>query len=405
VRTMGPGDPSLRILDSSIGAGRGESLKAGALVFVRILGAAEAPGTAGGPALYRVAIGRLALTAAYSAGLAAGALEPGTLLKARVERAGQAILLKLAEPEALAAQRAVDAIPPAGMPNDQAARAAVTALLREGIGPEAKALARVRRAALRDGDAEGGELAELAAKMEAKGIPATDAALDLLSALADGRGGKGGSGEGRGTPEKWPRPAEGEAKPEAAPEAAFEAAPEAPVASPLALDTAALDGVSLVGDFGEEELPQKLAALLRHIVTRVGEGGTGQESGALPLFNHLRGPEGSWVIAPFRFALGAVDFAGSFRIHLPYVRGGRGRFEGLFTASSGEKTADWSFKLNFGGGLAPALGISGPGGLSELGLAALGKELAGMACSVSAIDSPEGLGIGGASGAGLDFDA
>jgi hypothetical protein len=132
----------------------------------------------------------------------------------------------------------------------------------------------------------------------------------------------------------------------------------------------------------EGELPSYLAGLVRAICSRSGGG-----SDPLALFNHLRGPEGSWVIVPFRFSLDAVDFAGSFRIQLPYVRGGQGRFEAFFSASRDHSAEDWSFIIGFGGGRAPSLRIDPPRGgaaesLARSGTDRLAAELAAYSCSV-----------------------
>jgi len=196
MRTPGPVDPSLRIVDAGAGQGAGQEagLKAGALVSVVVRERL-------GSGLYRVSIGRELLTASSSF-----PLELGSTLKARVESSGSGLLLRLASQEgpALArdlspsAARAASALAAAGLPNDQAARSALAALLREGMAPEARSLARVRRAALRDGES-GGEGTDLAAKMEAKGMSAEEAALSDILSFMDGRGGGGRSrDDGRG---------------------------------------------------------------------------------------------------------------------------------------------------------------------------------------------------------------
>lgn len=315
-------------------------------------------------------------------------LEPGALLRARVERSGEGLLLRLAakegrEPAARdgAAARAAAALSAAGLPSDPAARAAFAALLREGMAPDARALARVRRAALRDADS-GGEEADLAAKMEAKGMPAEEEALGEILFLMEGRGGEGeGGGEGK------------EPEPDARPPAGLAAEPFAP---------GDLDEDFSV-ELPEGELPRYLAALLRSLAMRQGGG-----CDSLALFNHLRSPEGSWVILPFRFDLDAVDFAGSFRIQLPYVRGGQGRFEAVFSASRGPSTEDWSFFVSFGGGRAPSLRIDAPRGAEARArsrVEALARSLAARSCSVRIGGGDRGEEPSGAGVAGLDFDA
>jgi hypothetical protein len=349
MRTTGPNEASLRLTSADAG------LRAGAIVsvVVRERIGADFKGIGG---LYRVAIGPRLLTASSATGL-----EPGTVLKARVERSGDAILLRIAARDLR--ESAGPALSAAGLPNDVAARAAVAALLREGMAPEARALARVRRAALREA-AEGGEWTDLAAKMEAKGIPAEGAALEGLVFLSKG-GYESADGGGEGDREER-------------------------------------QGTELVEtlELPESELPSVLGALLRGLVIRTGG------SGPLTLFNHLRGPQGSWVFVPFRFALDAVDFSGSFRIQLPYVLGGYGLFEASFSASRGTASEDWSFFLSFGGGKTSTLRIERPeGGNGGLGGSLFDKfaaELAALSCSVrvSSRGAAEGAGD-----EGLDLNA
>jgi hypothetical protein len=283
-----------------------------------------------------VAIGPRLLTASSTTGL-----EPGTVLKARVERSGDAILLRIAARDLR--ESAASALTTAGLPNDEAARAAVAALLREGIAPEARALARVRRAALREA-AEGGEWTDLAANMEAKGIPAEGPALEGLAFFFDG--GRG-TADGGGSGDRKERQG-----------------------------TELAETLELI----ESELPSVLGALLRGLVIRTGGGGP------LTLFNHLRGPQGSWVFVPFRFALDAVDFSGGFRIQLPYVLGGYGLFEASFSASRGSASEDWSFFLTFGGGRASTLRIERPegckGGFGGSLFDEFAAELVALSCSV-----------------------
>jgi hypothetical protein len=387
MRTPGPVDPSLKLVDAGAGRSVGQEagLKAGAVVSVVVREKL-------GGELYRVSIGRELLTASSSS-----PLELGTVLKARVERSSAGLLLRIATkedsplPRAFAAAEAAKAanaaslLAAAGLPNDQAARAALAALLREGMAPEARALARVRRAALRDGES-GGEGAELAAKMEAKGMSAEEEALgELLSFM----GGRGGGGRGRGHGRGEGRGEEEEVIP-----------PRDQASSGLGLPESLDPGKDFRADVPEGELPPFLAGLFRAICFR-----SGGDCDPLSLFNHLRGPEGSWVIVPFRFGLDAVDFAGSFRIQLPYVRGGQGRFEAFFSASRGPAAEDWSFFAGFGGGRAPSLRIDPPRGgaaesLARSGLDRLAAELAAYSCSVRMGERGGDQGAGG-----LDLDA
>jgi hypothetical protein len=379
MRAQSPNEATLKLEFGPTDAGRSDSLKPGALVSIKIVERI-------GPELYRVAVGPRLLAAA-SAGLGVGALGPGTILKARVERSGDTILLRLAARDSRESVAAV--LSASNQPNDAAARAAVAALLREGIAPDAQALSRVRRAALRQA-AAGGERTDLAAKLEAKGIPAEEATIDRLaqacaSASSGGDGAStGGRGEGDrkkdGEKEKWRK---------------YEAGTELPehFLSRMVL---------------EPDLPSVLGDLLRNFAIRTGSGDEARAS--LALFNHMRGPEGSWVIVPFRFTLGRVDFAGNLRIKLPYVQGGPGRFDARFSASQGDIIHEWLCFLEFGGGREASLRIVPPSGdagreaWARLNL--FSSELASIPCAVKVqsveafASETEGLGI-----AGFDVDA
>lgn len=232
--------------------------------------------------------------------------------------------------------------------------------------------------------------------MEAKGIASDGDALEgLIDACAAALSG-GGQGDARDDAGQGGDPENGRDA------SAFDSGAGA---------EAATLGLDLGRDFErvvpEPELGRTLAALLRGLAVRA-EGETGSET--LVLFNHARGPEGSWVIVPFRFSLDAIDFAGSFRILLPYARGGSGRLEAVFTASSVAGLEEWGTYLSFGGGRASALRIDAPKGHEgafEGPLERLGAELATLSCSVrvgsgtasqGAVPSVRGE-------AGLDLDA
>jgi hypothetical protein len=233
--------------------------------------------------------------------------------------------------------------------------------------------------------------------MEAKDFPAEDAALDTLGFLSDGRNGSGGNrNPSNGSEEKEPghRAAGGEKDEQ-----------EARIVPPASLDsmTCADLGADFRSDIPEADLTRGLACLIRALATR-----TGGEGDSLTLFNQLRGPEGSWVLVPFRFSLDEVDFAGSFRIQLPYVRGGRGRFEGYFTASRGFRGEDWSFFVNFSGSHAPSVRIVAPvgkGGAAASHLASLTEELAAHSCSVELSVAENGAGLSVGRIEGFEFDA
>ena len=354
-----PHEVSLRLIAASKDAGREGNLRAGASVSIVVL-------ERRGSELYRVAIGQNILSA-----VSTSPLEIGAVLKARVERLGGAILLRLESPsqgqtEGASGRDSLSALlRAASLPDDPSGRLAAAALLREGLSPDLRSLGRVRRASLREG-ADGG-WTDLAAQMEAKGLPAEDTPLAALVDLAQGRG-QGGRGEG------WKQGQEG---------------PEVE----------------------EGELPRVLGELLRQCALRSAEESGIPSQDSLALFNHLRGPEGSWVIVPFCFSLDAVDFSGSFRIHLPWVRGGQGLFEARFSVSRGTSSRFWSFLLSFGGGRVSSLRVDAPD-ISDKGLFAsqfegFGAELALLGCRLRLSSRDEGVGENppDARAAGLAFDA
>lgn len=89
MRTIGPNEASLRIVDASAGAGRAQSLKAGAVVSVLIRERIDpGAGRAGADAqLYSVAVGSRILVASSSTPLVLG-----SVLRARVESSGATLL-------------------------------------------------------------------------------------------------------------------------------------------------------------------------------------------------------------------------------------------------------------------------------------------------------------------------
>jgi hypothetical protein len=395
MRTAGPNEASLRIVDAPKGAGRGESLESGTVVFIRVHERIGPDPKAGKPgsALYRVSLRSESDRAVFGKDLfvasSAHSLEPGSLMKASVERSGDAILLRMSgrEPsspsQGQARTQASTLVSAAGLPPDTAAFSALAALLREGMAPEPRALARVRRVALQDD----GERIKLAARMEAKGIPAEEEALDDLlrgSAAAPSFGGRGASDSREGEADAGSARQEGGAE-----------------FGNLERD--------IERSVPEAELPRVLAAFLRALATRAGgldDDGPGREGASLALFNHMRGPEGSWVIVPFGFALDAVDFAGNFRIQLPYVRGGAGLVEAHFSASQGAEPEDWTVLLAFGGGRDSMLRIEAPesrkSSMAGVSFDAFEAELAAMRCSLSIGPRREAEGDGSE---GLDVDA
>jgi hypothetical protein len=395
--SFGPIDTSLLLIDTSAGRGAGQpaSLKAGAFVSLTVLERLSSrPGDLAGTNGYLVRAGSRVLEV-RAARLAGTVLEPGTKLRAKVESnasGGLALRLLPASKGSLAGpvarnlprdpgDRQAATFAAAGLPNDSASRTALAALLGESARPDPRALARVRRAALRD-SGEGG-LADMAAKMEAKGIRADADAVDELIVLSDARSGGEGGGDsaGSGGSGSGGDSARGER--------------ELPVP---AVDLSR----GFRAEFDEDDLPRALGDFIRCLASRSDSG-----SGKLALFNHLRGKEGSWVILPFRFALDEVDFSGSFRIQLPYLRGGQGRFEAFFSASRGLESEDWSFFVSFGGAHPSSLRLVKPKSakLSADRIEAFAAELAVISCSlqVSERELPGSSALGRRGG--FDFDA
>lgn len=323
MRTSGPLAGNL----IAIGAGQGrpgaeaQGLKAGAVVSLRVLADL-------GGGLYRVSAGQTLLTAKSELPLKVGSLFP-----ALVERRGESLSLRpLADRVPLFTRTAL----PEGA--DRATGAAVAALLREGLAPRAEALGRVRRAFLRasavgakSDDETEADRVELAARMEAAGMPAEDTVLDAIQAEAGGTGGRH-SGD---------RAPEGEAGETGDLPGHDARLPE--LDRPFALE------------LPEDKLPDFLAALLKGIALR-----SGGEGCLLQLFNHRPGPTGSWTYAPFAFELDSIAFEGTIRIQSPSLIGGPGRIEAVFLARRGLGASEgagrrWSIGLDFGAGAGDSL--------------------------------------------------
>jgi hypothetical protein len=373
MKTAGSTDASFLVKGADAGAGRGESLRAGAFVFIEVRERLS-------PELYRIAVGSRLMTASSRA-----ALEPGALLRAKVERSGDGFILRMLDSGRRAKDAAAQAILRAGLPVDEASRMALAALLGSGMPPEGASLSRVRRAALKAaGREDEAGLVELAARMEAKGLAADDAALEALSLAGDGR--SGGS-DGRGGGRDSGRDGRGEERGDGSDRAA-EGAGQA-------------GGFDLERDFSrlipEESLAGELGAFLRALTLRAsGEDGASLEapgsSGSvgnegLGLFNHAKAKDGGWLLVPFRFALDSVAFAGNFRIQLPYVPGGTGRIEARFDATCEGSSEAWKASLSFGGAARPALRIEAPGNgessrFSSL-IASFESRMAAAGCSVA----------------------
>ena len=300
-----------------------------------------------------------------------------------------------------------------GLPDDGASRLALAALLAEGQRPEGPALRRVRNAALRGAPGEEASWAELAARLEAKGLGATDAAVEALGDALSGEGGGGDGGTGgsagggssdggqaggstgdgvgggdggSGGSAGGGSSDGGQAGGSAGNGADGRGGPEGRGQGAAGPTAAELER-GFRREVAEEELPALLGGLLRGLAGR-----SSPRAGILGLFNHARGPEGGWVALPFRFSLDAVDFRGSLRILLPYIVGGPGRMEARFFAARKEAEASaWGFDLSFGGGRTSSLVLRAEGrrGEAERRLADLAETLAASDCSVRLAGSGE----------------
>ena len=368
------------------GAGPETRLRAGAVVSVEVLERLE-------PGLFRVAAGGLILKAR-----AQSALDPGSVFQARVEREGNGFALRVLGGRADAFKALILR---AGLPDDALSRLALAALLREGLAPEPRAVMRVRRAAAEARDElDAADRRALAARLEAKGLAAEDSFVDAVSA----RGGDyRGEGHGRDAGQDRPgqgkpgqdRPAQGREDPAMGRADAAEAEKRVEGSVPFGGGALGPDSApeattfDLEGGFerllSPEALPSALASLIRSLSLR-----SGGEGNLLSLFNHLRGPEGSWVHVPFAFDLDSIAFSGSFRIKLPYALGGPGRMEARFETSRGgeEEKREWRASLSFGGGRHPELRLA----VDEPRYYAAAKRLlGGLEDELSAFECPVSL--------------
>jgi hypothetical protein len=348
MRTAGPSD-SLFLVNS---AGSSPGLRVGAVVFVTIREKLA-------PGLFRIAVANGSLVAR-----AGGDFTLGSTFRARVERSsGGGTRLHVLPAREGQKGGLPEILARGGLSDDIAGRLAAAALLSEGMSPETRALARVRRLLLRRSgssisagddstDPLDAERRALAARMEAKGIPAEEEVFEAIAAESDGSA-KDGRHE-RGKSDNKERSG----------------------------DFTDIEN-GFVARVSETELPSVLGMLIRALAMRAGG-----EGSFLNLFNHFRGPEGSWIYVPFRFGLDSIDFSGQLRIKLPYLAGGAGRLEAGFSVRKEGQAADsvWAIALSFGGGAKPALRLS-PGcektGNKTAGmLPILEGELTRFGCSV-----------------------
>lgn len=361
MKTPGSQAASFIVRDAAVGAGHDlglrAGLRAGAVVFVEVLERL-------GPSLYKISVGSRYLTASSQA-----FLEPGALVRARVERSAEGFVLRLLDART-STRDALDAvILKLGLPGDEASRRALAALLGAGISPDAAALSRVRRAALRAAarDEDAGRV-ELAARMEAKGMAADEERLDALAVLGDGRGGSEQRGDSSREQDGFERRS-GTPSPDL--QAEFDLEHDFEIHLPSA------DVPRLLGRF--------LEAVVRRTEDETDAART-RSADALGLFNHLTSEDGGWLLVPFRFALDSVAFSGSLRLQLPYAIGGKGRIDVRFDAVRGETARTWQASLVYGGGARPSLRIAaqrgGDGRRSGELFSAFRNELAALGCAV-----------------------
>lgn len=338
-----------------VGAGTEAKLRAGAFVSLRVLGE-------GGPGLWRLDLGGRLLLARSEL-----QLRPGELLRARVERGGEGLVLRLL---ASPAARQDALLAGLGLPPDAASRAALLALLAEGLKPEAARLLRLRRVGLTaTGEEERRERAALGARLEAKGLGAEAGGVEALRALLAGRGPGGedasreGKREGRNPGPPPIPPPSGQGEGSRGGEAATGSGPEArPAEGPPASELAELE------------------ALLSSLAGRRGEGGL------LSLFNHL-GKRGG-VLLPFAFSYGNIAFEGSLLLQLPQFPGAPPRLEARFAAGRAEELSEdrrpWYLVLDRVGSGGWRLRFEAPRPLSEPELGRLRELLISSGCELSA---------------------
>jgi hypothetical protein len=352
MRPIGPADAPFLVPN----AGQGAELRAGVSISVTVLEKIS-------PGLYRVLAGSKSLLASSQS-----ELSPGSVFRARVEKApqGSSLVLRLL-PERGGGEGLAQLLKGTGLPVDAATRLAALALLNSGEALSPENLARVRRAASsREG--QGGrpeDRAEAAARLESKGLASSPEAVDALLGFADGSQEGGQEGEGRGG-----SPRGGSTGP----------GPEGGVGH---------EEVSRQlpdPDFEPDAFAHEFGAFIKSLCTASAE-----DAWVLGLANHARSRGEDLVELPFHFSLDRVAFAGSFRILLPYMFSGPGRFDARFTATregepdgSGGSSSDWAFSLSTGGGVRPSLVLFPPsrGREAERLLPAFKSELERQGCAV-----------------------
>lgn len=354
MRPIGPADAPFLVPN----AGQGAELRAGVSISVTVLEKTS-------PGLYRVLVGSKSLLASSQS-----ELSPGSVFRARVEKApqGSSLLLRLL-PERGGDDGLAQLLKGTGLPLDAATRLAALALLDSGEALSPENLARVRRAAIGREGLRGSpeDRAEAAARLESKGLASSEDAVDALLGFADGSREGAWQGEGRG-------------------------------GSPRG----GSDGPGSRGGVGHEEASRQLpdpdlepdafardlGAFIKSLCTASADD---KAARILGLANHARSRGEDLVELPFHFSLDRVAFAGSFRILLPYMPSGPGRFDARFTATregeaddSGGNSSEWAFSLSSGGGVRPSLVLFPPSDRHEAErlLPAFEAELEKQGCAV-----------------------
>jgi hypothetical protein len=195
--------------------------------------------------------------------------------------------------------------------------------------------------------------AEAAARLESKGLASSGEAVDALLGLADGSREGAHEGGGQGSPGSQPPGA----------------------------------GLLPDPDVDPEGFARELGRFIKKLCTAAADDAS---AGMLGLANHARSRGEDLLEIPFHFSLDRVAFAGSFRILLPYMPSGPGRFDARFIVSrEGEEEgargapSGWAFSLRTGGAEGKKLLVLfPPSRVAERLLPAFRAELERMGCAV-----------------------